>query len=120
MEFYLDIKCSKNFKDAIDQWLKIEKSLIKKGLVKIHNDNKEGPRPAYNSDKAKFWAKNKNIVNDGVVDAQNVKIAQPIVKIAKVANNRNNLTTNQGNPQTNLGNQPSNTQQEEPKNRYLT
>lgn len=115
MEFYLDIKCLDTFKDVITKGLKIKKSLIKKRLVKIYKDNKDGPQPTYNSDKPKFWAKNKNFVKDGVVHERTIKIAQTIVKIVGQANNHNNPTTNQANPSNNQGNQTPNTQQEAPK-----
>lgn len=55
MEFHSEVKCLDSFKDVITQGLKIEKSLITKGLVKIYKDNKDGPRPTYNSDKPKFF-----------------------------------------------------------------
>lgn len=63
------MKGTKSFEDMITQGLKCERPLIKKGLIKIYNDPKDGPRPRFNRDKPNFWNKNKNIVNDGIVDA---------------------------------------------------
>lgn len=124
MEFHLEVKYSDSFVEVIAQGLKIEKALIKKGLVKIYKDC---PRPTYNNDKPKFWSKNKNIVNDGIVDARIFKIAQPMIKIVKRVDNRNNNNpnpnknnTNQGNPPNNQGNQAPNTQQEAPMRKYST
>lgn len=81
MEFYLEVKCLDTFKDVIAQGLKIEKALIKKVLVKIYKDNKDDPQPAYNTDKPKFWSRNMNVTNDGIVDARKVDIAQPTVSL---------------------------------------
>lgn len=67
MEFHLDMKGTESFKET--QGLKYERGLIKKGLIKIYNEPKDGPRPHYSSDKPTFWNKNKNVVNDRIVDA---------------------------------------------------
>lgn len=82
MKFYLDVKDIDSFNDMITKGLKYEWSLIKKGLIKIYNEPKDGPHPCFNSDKPSFWNKNKNIVNDRVVDARTIKSAQPVVRFA--------------------------------------
>lgn len=79
MEFNLDMKGRKSFNDMITHGLKCEWVLIKKGLIKIYNEPKDGPHPCLNSDKPNFWNKNKNIINDEVVDARTIKSAQPMV-----------------------------------------
>lgn len=82
MEFHLDVKDTDSFNDMITKGLKCERALIKKGLIKIFNEPKDGPRPCFNSDKPNFWNKNKNIINDGVVDARTIQNAQPVVWFA--------------------------------------
>lgn len=82
MEFHLDVKDMDSFNDMITKGLKWERALIKKGLIKIYNEPKDGPHPCFNSDKPSFWKKNKNIINDGVVDARTIKSAQPVVQFA--------------------------------------
>lgn len=103
MEFQLEVKCSYSFEEMIAQGLKFEKALIKKGLVKIYKDNKDSPQLTYNNNKPNFCSKRKNIINDGIVDARNIKISQPMVKIVRQANNRNN-----NNPKSNLNNPNNN------------
>lgn len=109
MKFHLDMTGTKSFEEMITQGLKCERALIKKGLIKIYNEPKDGPRPHYSNDKSKFWNKNKNIVNDEIVDARTIKIAQPMVKFV----GQNPLPKN--NTIINPQNQGRNTQQEEPK-----
>lgn len=45
--------------------------LIEQGTIKLFKDNKDDSN---GKDKPRFWNKNKNIVNDGVVDANIVKM----------------------------------------------
>lgn len=112
MEFHLEMKDTKSFEEMITQGLKCERALIKKGLIKIYNEHKDGPHPHYNRDKPKFWNKNKNVVNDGIVDARTMKIAQSVARFAGQKPPPNNNTIN--NPQ----NQGRNTQQEELKKKH--
>lgn len=101
IEFHLEIKGTNSFAEVITQGLKTKKALIKKGLVKIYKDNKDSPFPNYNSDKPKFWNKNKNVVNDGIVDARTVKNAQPVVKFAGQTPTHNNTNYNNQNKSQN-------------------
>lgn len=95
----------------ITQGLKCEWALIKKGLIKIYNELKDGPHPCFNSDKPNFWNKNKNIINDVVVDARTIKNAQPVVQfVGKNPSPKNNMVAP---PQ----NQGCNASQEEPRQR---
>ena len=99
MEFHLDVKDTDSFNDMITKGLKCERALIKKGLIKIFNEPKDGPRPRFNTDKPNFWNKNKNIVNDGVVDARTIQNAQPVVRFAgqnPPPQNNTNVPPNQG------------------------
>lgn len=47
IEFHLDMKGTESFEEMITQGLKCERALIKKGLIKIYNEPKDGPRPRY-------------------------------------------------------------------------
>lgn len=58
------------FKEVIEMGLIVEKVLIEQGTIKLFKDNKE---KSNGKDKPHFWNKNKNTLNDGVVDANMVK-----------------------------------------------
>jgi len=58
---------------VIEMGLFIEKAMIAKGQIKIYKDT---PNSSYTMDKSKFWTKNKNVVNDGVVDAKVAALKQ--------------------------------------------
>ena len=52
----------------------IEDSLVRKGVIKINKDN---AKSNFSTDKVKFFSKNKNVTNDGIVDARTISTAQP-------------------------------------------
>ncbi|GLJ07896.1 hypothetical protein SUGI_0076310 [Cryptomeria japonica] len=81
--------CLSTFKDAIEKGLATEKVLIEQGVIKIIKENKENYK---GKDKPRFWNKNKNTVNDGVVDAN---IVRP-----KIIFSGSSSTNNQVNTQT--------------------
>lgn len=59
-----------NFKEVIENEMTIERVLIEQETINLLKYNKE---ESNGKDKAHFWNKNKNNVNDGVVDANVVK-----------------------------------------------
>lgn len=87
----LKLQCPPSFEKIVENGIKIEEALVKKGVLTLQ---KEGNNPSNNNntDKLKFWKRNINIVNDGIVDGNNVKPKQPIFKLSS-----NTLTTNQDN-----------------------
>lgn len=73
------LKCLDTFDEVIDMGFRIEQTLIDNGTIKI-NDDKDYKGSSSNH-KTPFWAKNKNVVNDGVVDAKNTKTSSPIYNL---------------------------------------
>lgn len=67
LSYQIQIQCPTSFSKVIEMGLFIEKAMIAKGAIKIYKDT---PNSNYTTDKSKFWTKNKNVVNDGVVDAK--------------------------------------------------
>ena len=56
----------------------IEDALVYKGVIKINKDN---ANTNSSTEKAKFFSKNKNVTNDGIVDAQTISTAQPKITL---------------------------------------
>ncbi|GLJ20143.1 hypothetical protein SUGI_0365630 [Cryptomeria japonica] len=81
--------CLSTFKDVIEKGLATERVLIEQGLIKIFKENKDDFK---GKDKPRFWNKNKNTANDGVVDANTVRL--------KVIFSGSSSTNNQVNTQT--------------------
>ena len=52
----------------VENAIKIENVLIRKGKISLSKDNKKDSNSNSNKDKSKWWNKNKNVVTDGVVD----------------------------------------------------
>ena len=52
----------------------IKDALVHKGVIKINKDNTNTNSSTH---KAKFFSKNKNVTNDGIVDAQTINTTQP-------------------------------------------
>jgi hypothetical protein len=55
----------------IENAITIEGALVKRGLIKLDEDNPSSSNHN-NNDKTRFWNKNKNVFNDGIVDANNL------------------------------------------------
>lgn len=72
----LQIHCCNTFEDVIEKGVSIEKSLVEKGLVKIFKENHNNL-----NDKGKFWSRNENSTNDGVVDAKAVDKVHPTIHL---------------------------------------
>lgn len=62
-----------NFEETIENGLHIERALIARWFLKL-NSSKDSPSSS--NDKPKIWVTNKNITNDGVVDARALWNAQ--------------------------------------------
>lgn len=65
--FHLQVHYVSSFDEIIDKGVTIEKALVSKGLVKIHNKDKENDNQI--NDKPWFLSKNKNVISDGVIDS---------------------------------------------------
>ena len=72
----------------------IEDDLIHKGILKT---NKDKTNTNSSNDKAKNFSKNKNVTNDGIVDAWTISTTQPQLTL-KGANPKNSQTPNQTPP----------------------
>lgn len=85
LSYQIQIQCPTSFTKVIEMGLFIEKAMIAKGTLKLYKDT---PPSNYTTDKSKFWTKNKNVVNDGVVDAKAAAPKQqPIFTLKEEANN---------------------------------
>lgn len=72
----------------------IEGALIHKGILKTKKDN---TNTNSSNEKAIFFSKNKNVTNDGIVDARTISIAQPQLTL-KGENTMNTQTPNKTSP----------------------
>lgn len=75
VKYPLKMQFFDTFKDITEKGLKCEKGLLEQGIIK--NSKDVGVPSNASADKPKFWSRNKNITNDGMVDARVVNIAQP-------------------------------------------
>lgn len=66
------------FQEVIEKGLSIENILLEQGTIKIYKDNKDDLN-SNNKDKPRFWNKNKNTINDGVVDENMVKMTHSLI-----------------------------------------
>lgn len=71
---------------------------MEQGLIKYGNTN--------NNDKSKFWSRNKNVTNEGIVDARTVNITQPVLSLGMSQSSNpcteNNLTSTNVNATKNM------------------
>ena len=65
------LHCVTTFVELVEKGPILECALVAKGHIKIYNQDKER---SFN-DKPCFWNKNKNAVNDGVIDTKHVHVA---------------------------------------------
>lgn len=79
MKYLLQMQCLSTFKEIIEKGLKCEKGLLEQGILKNSKDS--GTSNTTSADKPKFWSINKNVINDGVVDARVVNRVQPTVSL---------------------------------------
>lgn len=101
MTYQLKLQCPPTFCRLIENRVQIEEAMVEKGDLKLNKDNKgssinNNPNNSSNNLKPKFWMSNKNVVNDEVVDANNVKTKQPAFNLSTntLSNNQNNKLDN--------------------------
>lgn len=93
ISYRLKLQCPPSFSKIIENGRKIEDAMAKKGELKLYkegndssnsfnNNNNNNNNNNHNNDKPKFWTRNRNIVNDRVVDANNLKPQQPIFNLS--------------------------------------
>lgn len=59
---------------------KIKQALIGDGTIRVNNDKHyKGSSSNSHNNKTPFWDRNKNIVNDGVVDAKTTRSHKPFI-----------------------------------------
>lgn len=75
----LCLKYLDTFDEVIDLGFWIKQTLINDGTIKI-NDDKDHKGSSSNH-KILFWAKNKNLINDRVVDTKNTKTSSSIYNL---------------------------------------
>ena len=89
MSYRVHLQCPPNFKKLIENGVKIEEAMVKKGELKLYmkdNGNSSNHNNSNNNnDRSKYWNKNKNVVNDGVVDNKNIKTTQPILNLGNMS-----------------------------------
>ncbi|XP_059070447.1 uncharacterized protein LOC131860098 [Cryptomeria japonica] len=73
MMYELKLKGPSTIAKLIKKGIDIEDALIAKGVIKVNKDNNNLTK---SSDRNKFWSKNKNVTNEGVVDARTVSTSQ--------------------------------------------
>lgn len=89
MSYQLKIKFLPSFQKLIENGIQVEEVSIKKGTLKFSkegasssNNNTYNNQYNNNLDKSKFWTRNKNVFNYGVVDANNVKSKQLVLNLS--------------------------------------
>ena len=97
--------------------------MVKKGKLKLYTKDNSTSSSHNNSinpyNQYKYWNKNKNIVNDGVVDSQNVKPTQPDLNLGNQSTTPQATQTTQNIPNSQENNQPF-TRSFIPKNHIFT
>jgi len=79
LSFQLQLQSASTFDELVSKGVIIERALIAKGTIKIFRDNKDSPQNS--NDKSRFWNKNKNVVNDGIVDTKNIQTMRAPINI---------------------------------------
>lgn len=70
MSHPLSCQCLESFEKVAKEGLTLECVLLEKGVLKPYQKDSQGFSLA--NDKPRYWSKNKNVVNDGVIDAKHV------------------------------------------------
>lgn len=83
MSYRVQLQCPPNFKQLIENGIKMEGAMVWKGEIKfysrdnaIFSNSNNNNNSTSNNEKSKYWNKNKNIMNAKVVDNQNIKSQQ--------------------------------------------
>lgn len=82
MMYELKLKSPSTIEKLIKKGMNIETTLVAKGIIKL---NKDSDNMNNSGDRNRFWYKNKNVTNDGVVDARAVNTNQPPFTIKKLS-----------------------------------
>lgn len=82
MSYVLKLQYPLSFVKMIENGIKIEEALVKKGVLKIYKEGANSSNNNNNTNKPKFWNMNRNTINDGIVDANNLKPKQPIFNLS--------------------------------------
>ena len=93
--YELKIKSLSTIAKLMKKGASIKDALIRKGVIKINKDN---TNMNSSTDKAKIFSKNKNVTNDGIVDARPIIITQPKITLTN-PNATNTQMTNPKQPQ---------------------
>lgn len=102
MSYQLKLQCLPSFQKLIENGIQIEEALIKRGTLIFSKEGYSSSNNNYNknyynnSNKSKFWTWNNSVVNDGVVEANNVKTKQPVLNLLGITLPTNQGTNNQG------------------------
>lgn len=92
MSYRLRMQCPPSFAKMIENSLKIENAMVKKGELKLYNNSYNNNNN--NNDKPKFWSKNRNASNEGNDDNNTTKQQQPIFNLSNQIPSNNNLENN--------------------------
>ena len=74
----LKIKSPSTIAKLMKKGASIKDALIRKGVIKINKDN---ANMNLSTNKEKNFSKNKNVTNDGIVDARMISTAQPKITL---------------------------------------
>lgn len=103
MMYELKLKSPSTIEKLIKKGMSIETALVAKGIIKL---NKDSDNTNNSEDRNRFWYRNKNVTNDGVVDARAVNANQPPFTIKKLSvPNMSTMEQNQT-PMSNITQQP--------------
>ena len=92
--YELKIKSPSTISKLMKKWASIEDALFRKGILKMNKDN---TNTTLSNDKENFFSKNKNVTNDGIVDARTISTTKPQLTL-KGANPMNPQVPNQASP----------------------
>lgn len=87
LKYQLQVHCCTILFDLDEKGTTLENALIAKGELKTFNKNQNTQNTS--NDKNKYWAHNKNVKNDGVVDVKVIHKGGPIITL-KGPNESNN------------------------------
>lgn len=86
--YQLQIHCHNTFEEVFEKFVSIERELVAKGLIKIFKENRNNA-----NDGKKFWSRNKNLTNDGVVDVKVVNKIHPTIHLKSPSTSNNQPTS---------------------------
>lgn len=93
LSYRLNLHCPPNFEKLIENSITIEGALVKRGVIKLDKDHLSSSNN--NNDKTRFWNQNRNVVNDGIVDANNLCIRSSIFNLSGAPRTNQQGNTNE-------------------------